>query len=344
MRKKKKNPKIQAQIIKKGLTRVRDYVKYVDGKPVHVSGYEVLRKPGKVEEPGTSALSSPSPRSPSPVSPRLQAGEGGISTVPVPEEFTEQDFNIESQLSKNKLTGFRQAYNKAITPFLGKIGNLTSGRPFPDTHHRTYKESLDYFSTNFINNPFTDKFGNSVSMHPYTYFHLSGLGRHFSDIDRPTLYSFASEYITKDKKNYSSEVHSAFGNFEQKLSGILGDRGSTQRLSALPDVLQDPDMVFSYPGRYVYLKLYNDTKGTLGRQNFPYKAVASLTTDSSTTPSVRKEKTAPLDLINTHLVWKRGTDSLTKSWGTKPLNLNVDYFFLLTPQQFKTHASKIFCY
>lgn len=347
----KKNPEIKAQIVKKGgLTRVRDYVKYVDGKPVHVSGYVVLRKPGKPEEE-SSALSSPSPHTPSPASPRLPAGEGEASpTVPVPEEFTKQDYSIEGQLAKENLAGFHHAYNRAIIPFVGKIGNLTSGRPFPDTlpHHRTFKESLDYFASNFINQPFTDHFGNSVSMHPYVYFHLSGLGRHFPDTDRATLYSFASEYLTKDKKNYSSEVHSYFHNFEQRLEGIRGDRGSLQKLSALPDVLQDPDMVFAYPGRYVYLKLYNDTSGIMGRGNFPYKAVASLTTDKSGLSSkkiaqtIKQGKTTPRDLINTHLVWKRGSESLTKSWGKE--SLNVDYFFLLTPQQFKTHAQKIFCY
>jgi len=353
----KKNPEIKAQIVKKGLTRVRDYVRYVDGKPVHVSGYEVLRKPGKLEEesPALSSPSphtpSPSPHTPSPASPRLPTGEGEASpTVPVPEEFTKQDYSIEGQLAKENLVGFRHAYNRAIIPFVGKIGNLTSGRPFPDTlpHHRTFKESLDYFASTFINQPFTDHFGNSVSMHPYVYFHLSGLGRHFPDTDRATLYSFASEYLTKDKKNYSSEVHSSFHNFEQRLEGIRGDRGSLQKLSALPDVLQDPDMVFAYPGRYVYLKLYNDTSGIMGRGNFPYKAVASLTTDKSGLSSkkiaqtIKQGKTTPRDLINTHLIWKRGSESLTKSWGKE--SLNVDYFFLLTPQQFKTHAQKIFCY
>ncbi len=337
----KKNPEIKAQIVKKGgLTRVRDYVRYVDGKPVHVSGYEVLRKPGKPEE--ESALSSPSPHAPSPVSPRLPTGEGE-ATIPVPEEFTKQDYYIEGQLSKENLVGFRHAYNKAIMPFVGKIGNSTSGRPFPDNlpYHRTFKESLDYFASNFINQPFIDHFGNSVSMHPYIYFHLAGLGRHFPDIDRATLYSFASGYLNKDKKNYASEVHSSFSNFEQRLEGIRGDRGNLQKLSALPDVLQDPDMVFSYPGRYVYLKLYNDTSGVMGRSNFPYRAVANLTADNAGPKNVVQAKT-PRDLIKTHLIWKRGSEPLTKSWGKE--SLNVDYFFLLTPQQFKTHAQKIFCY
>jgi len=356
-------------VVSKALTKVRDYIKYVNGKPVHVSGYEVLRKPGKTEPPShapgrsetiPSALSSSSPtHSSSSASPRSEAEGGRTQSVPVPAEFLEPDFLVEHQLTKDKLAGFHQAFNTAMASFLSKIGQLNQGPPFPSNlhYHRTFKESLDYFASSLIYNSITDHFGNSVSMHPYTYFHLSGLGRYFDHIDRSTLYTFANEYLnarhSKDKKNYHQNLQSAFNNFEQRLEAITADRGVLLQLSALPDILKDPDMVFAYPGKYVYLKSYNDTAGVMGRKNFPYKAVASLTTDNPTQSkgsyasiahSISSGKRSPADLVKTHLVWKRGSDTLTKSFGKKPLDLMVDYYFLMTPQQFNTHSQKIFCY
>lgn len=355
---------------KGGMTKVRDYVKYVNGKPVHVSGYEVLRKPGKQDvstsAPGrsdttsASALSSSSPtRSSASASPRSEAEAGRLSTVPVPAEFLQTDFMVERELTHDKLVGFHQAFNTAMASFLSKIGKLSKGRPFPNDlkYHRTFKESLESFASSLLFGSVTDRFGNSISMHPYTYFHLSDLGRYFDHIDRSALYTFANEYLnarySKDKKNYHQDLQSAFNNFEHRLEAITADRGVLLHLSALPDILKDPDMVFAYPGKYVYLKSYNDTAGVMGRKNFPYKAVASLTTDNPTQSkerytsiarSIRSGKRSPVDLVKTHLVWKRGQNTLTKSWGKKSLNLNVDYFFLLTPQQFTTHAPKIFCY
>ncbi len=349
------------------MTKVRDYIKYVNGKPVHVSGYDVLRQPGKQEPPPSgrsettpSALSSSSPiRSSSSASPRSEAEEGQTQSVPVPVEFLEPDFLIEHQLTQDKLAGFHQAFNTAMSSFLSKVGRVDQGQPFPSdlNYHRTFKESLESFASSLILNSFTDRFGNSVSMHPYTYFHLSGLGKYFDNIDRSALYTFANEYLTarhsKEQKNYHQDLQSAFNNFEHRLEAITADRGALLHLSALPDILKDPDMVFAYPGKYVYLKLYNDTAGVMGRKNFPYKAVANLTTDSPTQSkgsytsiarSIRSGKRTPADLVKTHLVWKRGSTSLAKSLGKKPLDLNLDYYFLLTPQQFNTHSQKIFCY